>query len=44
MHKDVYTSLSFEKYNNQLKKIGFYNRNLEAGAFQSFFRTTKKFM
>lgn len=44
MHKDVYTSLSFEKYNNQLKKIGFYNRNLEAGAFQPFFKTTKKFM
>lgn len=44
MYKDVYTSLSFEKYNNQLKKIDFFNRNLKAGAFLPFFRTTKKFM
>lgn len=44
MYKDVYTSLSFEKYNNQLKKVDFFNRNLKAGAFLPFFRTNKKFM
>lgn len=44
MVKDVYTSLSFEKYNNQLKNMNFFNRNIDSGAFQSFFKTTKKFM
>lgn len=42
MLKDVYTSISFEKYNNQLKNINFFKRGSETGVFHSFFRTTKK--
>lgn len=38
MYKDPYTSLSFERYQNQLKYVSFFKRK-GTGAFDTFFRT-----
>lgn len=43
INKDAYTALSFERYENQLRNPLFFRRN-SSGAFDVFFRTTKKFI
>ena len=44
MLKDVYTSFSFERYNNQLKNMSFFERGDMGSTFMPFFKTNRKLM